>query len=189
MSATLNANLFSNYFGNIPVLEIPGRTFPVVQFFLEDILDLTDFVLEENTQYTRRVKGSEYDIDAEIASCDVSSPNCIPKDIIKDENLTIAQMLARYQGCKIKTCKNMYLMDTERVNLDLIESILTWIVSAHHNYPKTGTILIFLPGISEITALYQQLQDNHQFNNRTGNYVLVPLHSSLSSEEQALVFK
>lgn len=98
MSATLNAKLFSDYFGNIPVLEIPGRTFPVEQLFLEDILDLTDYVLEEHTQYTRRVKGNECDIDAEIASCDVSSPNCIPKDIVKDESLTIAQMLARYQG-------------------------------------------------------------------------------------------
>ncbi|GJQ77496.1 hypothetical protein Trydic_g20887 [Trypoxylus dichotomus] len=189
MSATLNANLFSDYFGNIPILEIPGRTFPVEQLFLEDILDLSDFVLEENTQYTRKVKGNECDLDAEIASCDVTSPNSKPKDIIKDENLTIAQVLARYQRCKIKTCKNMYLMDVDKVNLDLIESILSWIVSGNHTYPKTGTILIFLPGISEITALYQQLQDHPDFSNRSGNYMLVPLHSSLSSEEQALVFK
>lgn len=98
MSATLNASLFSDYFGHIPVLEIPGRTFPVVQFFLEDILDLTDFLLEENSQYTRRVKGNECDIDAEMAFCDISSPNCLPKDTIRDENLTIAQMLARYKG-------------------------------------------------------------------------------------------
>ncbi len=31
MSATLNAELFSNYFGGAPVIEIPGRTFPVDQ--------------------------------------------------------------------------------------------------------------------------------------------------------------
>lgn len=83
----------------------------------------------------------------------------------------------------------MYLMDVDKVNLDLIESILTWIVSGNHTYPKTGTVLIFLPGISEITALYQHLQDHPEFNQRTGNYILVPLHSSLTSDEQALVFK
>lgn len=89
----------------------------------------------------------------------------------------------------MKTCKNMYLMDSEKVNLELIEAILTWIVNGNHKYPKEGTILIFLPGISEITALYQQLQDHPTFSHRTGKYVLVPLHSSLSSEDQALVFK
>ena len=32
MSATLNADLFSRYFGaGTPVVEIPGRTFPVEQ--------------------------------------------------------------------------------------------------------------------------------------------------------------
>ena len=41
MSATVNAELFSSYFGGAPVLDIPGRTFPVEQTFLEDILDIT----------------------------------------------------------------------------------------------------------------------------------------------------
>lgn len=29
MSATIDTTLFSNYFGNCPVLEIEGRAFPV----------------------------------------------------------------------------------------------------------------------------------------------------------------
>jgi len=41
MSATLNAQLFSQYFYDAPVIHIPGRTFPVVEFFLEDSLDMT----------------------------------------------------------------------------------------------------------------------------------------------------
>lgn len=50
MSATLNANLFSDYFKDTPVLEIPGRTFPVQQIFLEEILDRSKFVLEADSQ-------------------------------------------------------------------------------------------------------------------------------------------
>jgi ATP-dependent RNA helicase DHX57 len=38
MSATVNADLFSNYFGGCPVLEIPGRTFPVQQVLLLSLL-------------------------------------------------------------------------------------------------------------------------------------------------------
>lgn len=50
MSATLNAKLFSDYFNDAPVLEIPGRTFPVQQIFLETILDMSKFVLEPDSQ-------------------------------------------------------------------------------------------------------------------------------------------
>ena len=43
MSATLNAELFAEYFDNAPVLEIPGRTFPVQSYFLEDALQHTKY--------------------------------------------------------------------------------------------------------------------------------------------------
>lgn len=49
MSATLNASLFSDFFKDAPVLEIPGRTFPVEQIFLEDILGRCNFVLEADS--------------------------------------------------------------------------------------------------------------------------------------------
>uniref|UniRef100_A0AAA9S1G7 ATP-dependent DNA/RNA helicase DHX36 n=2 Tax=Bos TaxID=9903 RepID=A0AAA9S1G7_BOVIN len=39
MSATLNAEKFSEYFGNCPMIHIPGFTFPVVEYLLEDIIE------------------------------------------------------------------------------------------------------------------------------------------------------
>lgn len=56
MSATLNAELFSKYFGGCPVIEIPGRTFPVEKVFLEDIMEMTNYVMEENGPFARKVK-------------------------------------------------------------------------------------------------------------------------------------
>lgn len=41
MSATLNAELFSEYFGGCPMLHIPGFTFPVKEFYLEDVIEMT----------------------------------------------------------------------------------------------------------------------------------------------------
>lgn len=41
MSATLNAEQFSEYYGNCPMLHIPGFTFPVKEYYLEDVLELT----------------------------------------------------------------------------------------------------------------------------------------------------
>eukprot|EP01025_Chloroclados_australasicus_P058518 TRINITY_DN7357_c0_g1_i12.p1 TRINITY_DN7357_c0_g1~~TRINITY_DN7357_c0_g1_i12.p1 ORF type:complete len:427 (-),score=79.89 TRINITY_DN7357_c0_g1_i12:85-1272(-) len=47
MSATLNAEAFQKYIGGdqCPRIEIPGRTFPVENYYLEDILDMTGIEL------------------------------------------------------------------------------------------------------------------------------------------------
>ncbi|KAH9495035.1 ATPdependent RNA helicase, partial [Bulinus truncatus] len=41
MSATIDTQLFSDYFNPCAVIEIPGKMFPVQQFFLEHILEKT----------------------------------------------------------------------------------------------------------------------------------------------------
>ncbi|OGM41547.1 hypothetical protein ABOM_010380 [Aspergillus bombycis] len=46
MSATLDAEIFTNYFGgrqNVGLVNIPGRTFPVSDFYLDDIIRDTGF--------------------------------------------------------------------------------------------------------------------------------------------------
>lgn len=98
MSATMNASVFCDYFENVPIIEIPGRTFPVEQLFLEEILERSNFVMEENTQFTRKVKASKDNFDEVFETCDVLDNNAVPKDNIKDENLTLPQLCARYKG-------------------------------------------------------------------------------------------
>jgi len=41
MSATLNAENFSKYYGKCPIIHIPGFTYPVEEFYLEDVLLFT----------------------------------------------------------------------------------------------------------------------------------------------------
>lgn len=40
MSATLDAERFSEYFGGSPIIRVPGFTYPVQSFYLEDVLTL-----------------------------------------------------------------------------------------------------------------------------------------------------
>ncbi len=54
MSATLNADLFSRYFGGpsgqgVPIIEIPGRTFPVDQIYLEDAIEMAGYAIEDGS--------------------------------------------------------------------------------------------------------------------------------------------
>lgn len=96
MSATLNADLFSDYFGGIPIIDIPGRTFPVEQYFLEDILEETGYVLEDGTEFGRKLKTGYEDLEAMMAEHELGVNQ--PKDNIKDENLSVPQFVARYRG-------------------------------------------------------------------------------------------
>ena len=59
MSATLDPSLFSKFFTNAPVLHISGRTFPVQSFYLEDLLEQTQHVIEEGSQCALR-EGSNH---------------------------------------------------------------------------------------------------------------------------------
>ncbi|XP_057650908.1 putative ATP-dependent RNA helicase DHX57 [Diorhabda carinulata] len=189
MSATMNASLFSEYFGDIPIINIPGRTFPVEQYFLEDIFEATGYILEDGSDYCRKLKRDENYLEVMMATSEVSYANNRPKENIRDEHLNPVQILARYQSYSLTTCKNLYLMDPEKINYDFIEIVLEWIVSGDHRYPKLGTILVFLPGITEITTMYDQLIIHPLFGRRTGRFNLLPLHSSLSSEDQSAIFR
>ncbi|XP_042387566.1 DExH-box ATP-dependent RNA helicase DExH6-like [Zingiber officinale] len=40
MSATLDAERFSNYFNGCPIIQVPGFTYPVKTFYLEDVLSI-----------------------------------------------------------------------------------------------------------------------------------------------------
>ncbi|XP_072754135.1 putative ATP-dependent RNA helicase DHX57 [Anoplolepis gracilipes] len=192
MSATLKADVFSSYFGKTPVVDIPGKTFPVKQIFLEDALERTEYVLEENSQFTRKIKydWDQFQTDLEMANLKIGELcSNTPKESIQDENLTLMQLVSRYQGYSKQTYKNLFIMNHEKINFELIEKTLEWIVFGEHDYPRIGSILIFLPGMSDILTLKNRLHHNNNFSLKDKRFLIIPLHSSLSNEEQNLVFK
>lgn len=54
MSATLDANLFIDFFGGAPLISVPGRTFEVNSYFLEDLLEATGHVVEADAIHAKR---------------------------------------------------------------------------------------------------------------------------------------
>ena len=54
MSATVDAEKISSYFGGCPVLHVPGRTFPVDIRFLEDAVEFTQWSIEDSSPYAKR---------------------------------------------------------------------------------------------------------------------------------------
>lgn len=60
MSATVDAEKLSNFFGGCPTLHVPGRTFPVDVRYLEDAVELTRWSISETSQYARRCELFNY---------------------------------------------------------------------------------------------------------------------------------
>lgn len=56
MSATVDAEKISNFFGGCPTLSVPGRTFPVNTFFLEDAIEYSKWHINGESPYARRCK-------------------------------------------------------------------------------------------------------------------------------------
>ncbi|XP_015776859.1 PREDICTED: putative ATP-dependent RNA helicase DHX57 [Acropora digitifera] len=202
MSATLNAQLFSKYFFDAPVIHIPGRTFPVMELFLEDSIEMTKFQVDPSSPYAKPMKSSS------IPNITAGKKNHMLKDLQKmedtvsgsdfrppaanvdDQNLSEDQMAWRYANYSKSTISSLVAMDHEKINNDLLVAILEWIVAGEHEYPKSGAILVFLPGMGEIMTLLEQLQNSKTFSPKSSDrFRIIPLHSMLSSEEQSLVFK
>ncbi|KAK5189530.1 hypothetical protein LTR16_007960, partial [Cryomyces antarcticus] len=60
MSATVDAQKFSRYLNNAPIVVVPGRTFPVQARYLEDAIELTGHTPDGDHQsYTNEVEDDE----------------------------------------------------------------------------------------------------------------------------------
>lgn len=204
MSATLNANLFSEYFYDCPAVHIPGRTFPVDQFFLEDAIATAKYVIEDGSPYVRSGKQNASssrgpankaqprnmvdDLSDDMWNFMSFSKKDFVKDSVPDQQLNLQELTVRYKDTKKSVLKTIAAMDLDKINMDLVECLLEWIVDGKHGYPP-GAVLVFLPGLAEIKMLYEQLMSNRLFNNRgKSRCVVYPLHSTLTNEEQQAVF-
>ncbi|KAK3048801.1 putative ATP-dependent RNA helicase ucp12 [Extremus antarcticus] len=149
MSATLDAAVFENYFrtaARVGQIEIEGRTHPVQDVYLDEVLRMTGF-----------------------AAADEEDP---VEDFIDHDPRS------RSNG-PAPAAKVLRAVGT-RINYDLIASTVQHIDSELGH--QDGGILIFLPGVGEINQAISALR------NIPGLYPL-PLHASLQSSEQRLVFK
>ncbi|XP_032690956.1 dosage compensation regulator isoform X2 [Odontomachus brunneus] len=161
MSATIDTTLFSDYFNNCPVIEIPGRAYPVQQFFLEDCIQLTKFV-------PPMISGKRKSKDTDD----------LPLDTEPDENLNKV-IDDKYT---FQTKNAMAQLTEKEISFELIETLLKYIKT--QDIP--GAVLIFLPGWNLIFALMKHLQQHPVFGG--SSYFVIPLHSQLPREDQRKVF-
>jgi ATP-dependent RNA helicase DHX29 len=162
MSATVDSGRFSKYLNDAPIINVPGRTFPVQQRFLEDAIELTNYV---TTEATKRQDEEEFDATIENASSGV------PKSL---------------SGYSKATCETLSTYDEYRIDYELIVKLMERVATDPDYVPFSKATLVFLPGIAEIRELNDMLVGSPIFSQ---NCWVVPLHSSIASEEQQYAFR
>jgi ATP-dependent RNA helicase DHX29 len=163
MSATLEAQRFSTYLGGVPVLNIPGRTFPVETKFLEDAVEFTQYRLSENEASTVRDEDDDLEIDQGESS----------------------GVVATLDGYSKQTRETIAKFDEYRLDYQLIKRLLLKLATTPEMEYYSKAILVFLPGMAEIRRLNDELLSEPVFQQ---GWIVHALHSSIASEEQEKAF-
>ncbi|KAH7831945.1 putative ATP-dependent RNA helicase DHX36 [Monocercomonoides exilis] len=174
MSATLNAELFSNYFGGAPIISVQGRQFPVERKWL---LDAVMFA-----RYQPNIEGKRLrTVEEAVEMCGVHDFSSVPQRSI--------EFLCRFSSAQTP--------------LDLITAIISRIVeNPTHDRPSAssssssfsyssvrqsspGAILVFLSGMDQIRQMELRLASSPSL---ASSLFVVPVHSSLSPAKQNMAF-
>lgn len=123
MSATLDKEKFESYWSSKPPhIHIPGRTFPVTEYFLEDALRLTGYI-PPKSRSKNKGKGEWIEDESDPELEDDARPS------------SLQELVGR--------------MDQSQVDYDLLSQLVAYLVQARKP-GDDGSILVFLAGAPEI---------------------------------------
>ncbi|KAH9305425.1 hypothetical protein KI387_009829 [Taxus chinensis] len=189
MSATVDASLFSHYFGDCPVITAKGRTHPVTTFFLEDVYNKIEYHLASDslasltTNPMPKKKVAKNIVDNSHGRQNLIKSGWGDEKILEEDIVNIHYDKNLYHAYNERTRQNLKNMNEEVIDYDLLEHLIQHI---DENY-EPGAILVFLPGMAEIQLLLDHLTSSRQFGGEASEWLL-PLYSSIASSEQRKVF-
>ncbi|GAB4836200.1 hypothetical protein Ancab_001114 [Ancistrocladus abbreviatus] len=176
MSATLNAELFSNYFGGAPMIHIPGFTYPVRAHFLEDVLEMTGYKLTSFNQIDDYGQDKLWKTQKQLVPRKKKNQiTSLVEDALKNSTFESYSSRARDSlSCWSPDC----------VGFNLIEAVLSHICRKE----RPGAVLVFMTGWEDISCLRDQLKA-HPLLGDPNRVLLLTCHGSMATSEQRLIFE
>ncbi|TRY69262.1 hypothetical protein TCAL_13343 [Tigriopus californicus] len=178
MSATLNAELFSRYFRNCPMLNIPGFTFPVTEYYLEDVLEMTGFRIPSQSR-----KASDKPEPVWHKHTKRGKETARASDAFQDYVTPYIRHLESQGHYSRSTLDSLRLPESEEINHELIATLIHHI----HAHEKSGAVLVFVPGWDDISKVNRLLTDDGPYRLR-GRVKIFPLHSLMPTINQKEIF-
>ncbi|XP_019259324.1 PREDICTED: DExH-box ATP-dependent RNA helicase DExH3 isoform X3 [Nicotiana attenuata] len=176
MSATLNAELFSSYFGGAPMIHIPGFTYPVRAHFLEDLLEITGYKLTSFNQIDDYGQEKMWKTQKQLAPRKKKNQiTALVEDALNKSNFESYSARARDSlACWAPDC----------IGFNLIEAVLCHICRKE----RPGAVLVFMTGWEDISCLRDQLKA-HPLLGDPNRVLLLTCHGSMATSEQKLIFE
>ncbi|GMQ11438.1 hypothetical protein CsSME_00054076 [Camellia sinensis var. sinensis] len=174
MSATLNAELFSSYFGGAPMIHIPGFTHPVRSQFLENILEMTGYRLNPYNQIDNYGQEKKWKMEKQAIRKRKSQIASAVEDALE---------AADFREYSPRTRESLSCWNPDSIGFNLIEHVLCHIIKKE----RPGAVLVFMTGWDDINSLKDQLQ-GHPLLGDPSKVLLLACHGSMASSEQRLIF-
>nr|XP_027114308.1 DExH-box ATP-dependent RNA helicase DExH3-like isoform X2 [Coffea arabica] len=176
MSATLNADLFSSYFGGAPIIHIPGFTYPVRTHFLEDVLEMTGYKLTSFNQIDDYGQEKVWKTQKQLAPRKKKNQiTSLVEDALNNSNFENYSARARDSlSCWTPDC----------TGFNLIEAVLCHICRKE----RPGAVLVFMTGWEDISCLRDQIKA-HPLLGDPNRVLLLTCHGSMATSEQKLIFE
>ncbi|KAE8077239.1 hypothetical protein FH972_015819 [Carpinus fangiana] len=174
MSATLDAELFSSYFGGAQIIHIPGFTYPVQTHFLENIVELTGYRLTPYNQIDDYGQEKMWKTSKHAPRKRKSQIASVVEDALR---------AADFKEYSPQTRESLSCWNPDCIGFNLIEYLLCKICENE----RPGAILVFMTGWDDISSLKEKLQA-HPFLGDPSRVLLLACHGSMASSEQRLIF-
>ncbi|GMH27481.1 hypothetical protein Nepgr_029324 [Nepenthes gracilis] len=175
MSATLDAELFSSYFGGAPAVQIPGFTYPVQTHYLEDILEMTGYRLTPYNQFDDYGQEKMWKMNKQALGRRKSQIATFVENALS---------AADFKDYSAETQESLSCWNPDSMGFNLIESLLCNICENERH----GAVLVFMTGWDDISSLKEKLQ-THPALGDSAKVLLLACHGSMTSSEQRLIFE
>ncbi|CAL9072844.1 unnamed protein product [Musa acuminata var. zebrina] len=176
MSATLNAELFSNYFGGAPTIHIPGFTYPVRAQFLEDILEKTGYKLTSFNQIDDYGQEKLWKTQRQLMPRKRKNQiTALVEDALQNSS---------FEGYSSRARDSLASWTPDCIGFNLIEAILCHICRKE----RPGAVLVFMTGWDDISCLRDQLRA-HPLLGDPNRVLVLTCHGSMATSEQKLIFE
>lgn len=176
MSATLNAELFSNFFGGAPVIHIPGFTHPVRVHFLEDVLEITGYKLTSFNQIDDYGQEKVWKTQKQL----------VPRKKKNQISALVEESLnqSSFEKYSSRARDSLSCWSPDCIGFNLIEAVLCHICRKE----RPGAVLVFMTGWEDISCLRDQVKA-HPLLGDPNRVLLLTCHGSMATSEQKLIFE
>lgn len=194
MSATIDTELFASYFQEItaegvkvdcPALNVPGRTFPVKEIFLPDIV--RDLKIAHSALALRIIEDDKASTDYLRANSSFLLDRSKTEGIATSHTAKDEELVIDWKQEKRYTSEGDLVNVSSQKDDGLVPYGLVAATVAHiANQSTEGAVLVFLPGIDDILKVDRLLRGKQTFGinfNDESKFRLHMLHSSLSGTQ------